>query len=143
MGKYIRKGKITGEVAVMEVSHHHQPSLGVRTRARTKTLALQRLQISKARPRPSSCSSSASSSSSSSSKSSSCYLQLRSRRLEKCFPPRTQRAANPRTNASPVSSPKRSKGTEGSKKEEKSENDAGIDVYFGENVLEVEGKNSR
>ncbi|GLT55299.1 hypothetical protein SLA2020_284360 [Shorea laevis] len=37
MGKYIRKAKTTGELAVMEVS---QSSLGVRTRART--LALQK-----------------------------------------------------------------------------------------------------
>ncbi|GAB4841332.1 hypothetical protein Ancab_022058 [Ancistrocladus abbreviatus] len=54
MGKYMKKGKITADVAVMEVS---QPtSLGVRTRA--KTLALQ--------PNPELS-----------------YLQLRSRRLEK------------------------------------------------------------
>ncbi|KAI4317345.1 hypothetical protein L6164_025219 [Bauhinia variegata] len=64
MGKYMRKAKTTGEVALMEVS---QSSLGVRTRA--KTLALQRLQKSQA-PAPSSASSGS-------------YLQLRSRRLEK------------------------------------------------------------
>ncbi|XP_055811764.1 cyclin-dependent kinase inhibitor 3-like isoform X2 [Solanum dulcamara] len=56
MGKYLRKAKITGDVAVME------PSLGVRTRART--LSLQ-------------------SSSTPPSASDSCYLQLRSRRLHK------------------------------------------------------------
>ncbi|GAB4830205.1 hypothetical protein Ancab_019847 [Ancistrocladus abbreviatus] len=54
MGRYMKKGKITADIAVMEVS---QPSsIGVRTRA--KTLALQ--------PNPELC-----------------YLQLRSRRLEK------------------------------------------------------------
>ncbi|KAI4344970.1 hypothetical protein L6164_012142 [Bauhinia variegata] len=64
MGKYMRKAKTTGEVALMEVS---QSSFGVRTRA--KTLALQRLQKSQA-PAPSPASSGS-------------YLQLRSRRLEK------------------------------------------------------------
>ncbi|XP_060181251.1 cyclin-dependent kinase inhibitor 3-like [Lycium barbarum] len=65
MGKYLRKAKITGDVAVMEVSE--STTLGVRTRART--LALQRLQSSTTPPPDT------------------CYLQLRSRRLEK--PPHT------------------------------------------------------
>ncbi|TQE03520.1 hypothetical protein C1H46_010835 [Malus baccata] len=68
MGKYMRKSKPTGEVAIMEVSHS-QPSLGVRTRA--KTLALQR---SSAQPVTSAS-----------------YLQLRSRRLEKPPIPMTKR----------------------------------------------------
>ncbi|KAG6664072.1 hypothetical protein I3843_02G054100 [Carya illinoinensis] len=63
MGKYIRKAKTTGEVAVMEMS---QSSLGVRTRART--LALQE---SPATPSPTTDTGSVS------------YLQLRSRRLQK------------------------------------------------------------
>lgn len=67
MGKYMRKTKSLGEVAVMELS---QSSLGVLTRA--KTLALRRLQQSPT-PSPSSASPLASGS----------YLQLRSRRLEK------------------------------------------------------------
>lgn len=67
MGKYMRKAKITADVAVMEIS---QSTLGVRTRA--KTLALQRLQSSSTPPSPSS-----------DFPDSSCYLQLRSRRLEK------------------------------------------------------------
>ncbi|XP_057534825.1 cyclin-dependent kinase inhibitor 3-like [Amaranthus tricolor] len=54
MGKYMKKGKITGDVAVMEIPQTN--SLGVRTRART--LALQ--------PNPELS-----------------YLQLRNRRLEK------------------------------------------------------------
>uniref|UniRef100_A0A7N0UQ57 Cyclin-dependent kinase inhibitor domain-containing protein n=1 Tax=Kalanchoe fedtschenkoi TaxID=63787 RepID=A0A7N0UQ57_KALFE len=58
MGKYMRKSKAAGDVAVMELA---QSSLGVRTRA--KTLALQRLQQSAASPGS--------------------YLQLRSRKLEK------------------------------------------------------------
>ncbi|XP_030922763.1 cyclin-dependent kinase inhibitor 4-like [Quercus lobata] len=58
MGKYIRKAKTRGELAVMEVS---QSSLGVRTRA--KTLALQN-----------------------SNSNSNSYLQLRSRRLQKPLP---------------------------------------------------------
>ncbi|XP_019188187.1 PREDICTED: cyclin-dependent kinase inhibitor 3-like [Ipomoea nil] len=58
MGKYMKKGKITADVAVMDLS---ESPLGVRTRA--KTLALQRLQ--------------------SQSDSDSDYLQLRSRRLQK------------------------------------------------------------
>ncbi|XP_052171188.1 cyclin-dependent kinase inhibitor 5-like [Diospyros lotus] len=64
MGKYLRKAKIAGDVALMEVIS--QSSIGVRTRA--KTLALQRLQSAAAPPQASSDSS---------------YLQLRSRRLPK------------------------------------------------------------
>ncbi|CAA7403264.1 unnamed protein product [Spirodela intermedia] len=70
MGKYMRKAKLAGEVAVMEVSH--QSSLGVRTRART--LALQRLQ-KPAAPTPSPSPPAEHDNIS--------YLQLRSRRLEK------------------------------------------------------------
>uniref|UniRef100_A0A5B6YY80 Putative cyclin-dependent kinase inhibitor 5 n=2 Tax=Davidia involucrata TaxID=16924 RepID=A0A5B6YY80_DAVIN len=68
MGKYMQKAKITGDVAVMEVS---QTSLGVRTRA--KTLALQRLQRTTAPPSTTTPPPNPESS----------YLQLRSRRLEK------------------------------------------------------------
>ncbi|KAL0459303.1 UNVERIFIED_CONTAM: Cyclin-dependent kinase inhibitor 3 [Sesamum latifolium] len=67
MGKYIRKPKTTGDVAVRDVS---QSSLGVRTRA--KTLALKRLQ-----------SSSPSVDASSPQPPKREYLELRSRRLEK------------------------------------------------------------
>ncbi|CAK9183248.1 unnamed protein product, partial [Ilex paraguariensis] len=67
MGKCMRNDKITGGVAVMEVS---QASLGVRTRA--KTLALQRLQSTTKSPTPLPLNPE------------SCYLRLRSRRLEKC-----------------------------------------------------------
>ncbi|XP_020530959.1 cyclin-dependent kinase inhibitor 5 [Amborella trichopoda] len=76
MGKYMRKGKGSGEVAVMEVS---SPSLGVRTRART--LALQKSATATARlQKPTS------------------YLQLRSRRLEKPpFPDKTHSPQTPKT----------------------------------------------
>ncbi|XP_073270887.1 cyclin-dependent kinase inhibitor 3-like isoform X2 [Primulina huaijiensis] len=68
MGKYMRKAKTAGDTAVMEMS---QSSLGVRTRA--KTLALQRLQSTAA--------------STAAPPEDSCYLELRSRRLEKRPPP--------------------------------------------------------
>ncbi|XP_062022304.1 cyclin-dependent kinase inhibitor 3-like [Rosa rugosa] len=68
MGKYMKKSKITGDIAVMEVSISPQSSLGVRTRA--KTLALQKLHQQQQQS-PDSDSSSL------------YYLQLRSRRLEK------------------------------------------------------------
>ena len=69
MGKYIRKAKTAGEVAVMEVSQY---SLGVQTRA--KTLALQRLQKSSTSPGTAPSTTATGDGS---------YLQLRSRRLEK------------------------------------------------------------
>ncbi|XP_028780974.1 cyclin-dependent kinase inhibitor 3 isoform X2 [Neltuma alba] len=68
MGKYMKKSKIAGDVAVVKVPT--QSSLGVRTRA--KTLALQ-----------SHCKSSSSSSPMDADGSSFSYLQLRSRRLRK------------------------------------------------------------
>ncbi|KAL2932863.1 Cyclin-dependent kinase inhibitor 3 [Bienertia sinuspersici] len=69
MGKYMKKGKITGDVAVMEIPQSTS-SLGVRTRART--LALQ--------PNPELS-----------------YLQLRSRRLEKPpFHPPPSKPSNPK-----------------------------------------------
>ncbi|WOK98748.1 hypothetical protein Cni_G07460 [Canna indica] len=60
MGKYTRKAKISGEMAVMDVSHHEAPG-GVRTRARTLSAAATDSSL--------------------------CYLELRSRRLEKPAPP--------------------------------------------------------
>ncbi|XP_022758644.1 cyclin-dependent kinase inhibitor 3 isoform X2 [Durio zibethinus] len=74
MGKYMKKAKITGDIAVMEVSH--QSTLGSRTRA-AKTLALKRLK--KTNPSPSL----AQALGSNPDISSFSYLQLRSRRLEK------------------------------------------------------------
>lgn len=117
MGKYIRKAKLAGEVAVMEVSP--QSSVGVHTRART--LALRRHQ------KPSASSSSSSSSSSAvdnSSSSSSCYLQLRSRRLEK-----------PAFNLNPkeLSESKVCVAVEASQ-----EANGGAETSFGENVLDFD-----
>ncbi|XP_022931099.1 cyclin-dependent kinase inhibitor 3-like [Cucurbita moschata] len=72
MGKYMKKSKLTGGIAVMEVSPQSSP--GLRTRA-AKTRALQRLNKS--------FSQSAAVSSPRAAASSSSYLQLRNRRLEK------------------------------------------------------------
>ncbi|KAG1361857.1 cyclin-dependent kinase inhibitor 4 [Cocos nucifera] len=135
MGKYMRKAKVSGEVAVMEVSA--QSSLGVRTRART--LALQRLQ----KPSPPDSSS---------------YLELRSRRLEKPPPPApkedTAKPNNPshRTGAREANSGSvgsvslRSCPNSDSKKGsvappvEVPEASLDAEVSFGENVLEVEAR---
>ncbi|KAJ8558242.1 hypothetical protein K7X08_005008 [Anisodus acutangulus] len=108
MGKYLRKAKITGDVAVMDVS---QSTLGVRTRART--LALQRLQSSSTTTPPPSSSSSSSDTS---------YLQLRSRRLEKPKNPKTERCS--------VKS--------GSIRVTEDVNDFGHEISFGENSLDFE-----
>lgn len=72
MGKYMKKSKMSGDVGVMEVSE--PTALGVRTRA-AKTLALKRLN--------SSDSPASNHDDSVLAGGSSCYLQLRSRRLEK------------------------------------------------------------
>ncbi|KAI3694373.1 hypothetical protein L1987_77338 [Smallanthus sonchifolius] len=84
MGKYIRKGKLTGDVvAVMDVS---QSSLGVRTRA--TTLALQKLQALKTTATPDQPHELS-------------YLQLRSRKLEK--PPLKQSTCYTQQNPNPSS----------------------------------------
>ncbi|XP_057480070.1 cyclin-dependent kinase inhibitor 3-like [Actinidia eriantha] len=148
MGKYMRKAKITGDVAVMEVLS--QSSVGVRTRA--KTHALQRLQLTSREP--------------------SSYLQLRNRRLEKVIPSlnesKKQQSArkdgssrNPsprlRLGARPVGSGSVgtvsiscSESEQGvncefakrvSKKDESGDyNDLGFEASFGENNLELEGR---
>lgn len=150
MGKYMRKAKISADVAVMEVS---QSTLGVRTRA--KTLALQRLQSS-----PSSTSTAPTLSGVSDSSS---YLQLRSRRLEKPSPLRPQFQQKPSSRKetchpeSPTKPNARSKLSDsvnsGSitppKKEEPclenrvaeqiaQEFDLGVEASFGENNLDSE-----
>lgn len=163
MGKYMKKSKITGDIAVMEVSISPQSSLGVRTRA--KTLALQKLQQQSQSLEPDSDSSSL------------YYLQLRSRRLEK--PPlrndakkqsQSQPLANPRDccagngGRKPMNSRPNSRlsvgssadlGWDGSveRKDEEGEgrfrtfgseaqygNDTGVEASFGENNLEFEGR---
>ncbi|XP_008785181.2 cyclin-dependent kinase inhibitor 5-like [Phoenix dactylifera] len=132
MGKYMRKAKVSGEVAVMEVSA--QSSLGVRTRART--LALQRLQ----KPSPPDSSS---------------YLELRSRRLEKPLPPApkedTAKPNNPthRTGARETNSGSASLRSDPNSNSKKGSAAAPVEgpvasldaeVSFGENVLEVEAR---
>uniref|UniRef100_A0A5B7BQH6 Putative cyclin-dependent kinase inhibitor 5 n=1 Tax=Davidia involucrata TaxID=16924 RepID=A0A5B7BQH6_DAVIN len=164
MGKYIRKSKTAGGVALMEVSQ----SLGVRTRA--KTLALQRLKKSAVAPTTPATGGS--------------YLQLRSRRLEKPpllvtssdskrqkHPPKESCLPNPNPNPNSRSSSRLRVGSVNSgsvgsvsldclnkeeahlakevtadvvgKEKEIQENnsvDVGIEASFGENVLEFEGR---
>ncbi|CAN6580104.1 hypothetical protein ACFX13_032247 [Malus domestica] len=144
MGKYMRKSKPTGEVAIMEVSHS-QPSLGVRTRA--KTLALQR---SSAQPVTSAS-----------------YLQLRSRRLEKppilmtkrLEPRRQKPKTGPNSRASSrlgvesrCQKAEASEETAAKEEEDRGQNEQGNtndnengdlgveEASFGENVLEFEGR---
>ncbi|CAN6552487.1 unnamed protein product [Malus baccata var. baccata] len=144
MGKYMRKSKATGKVAVMEVSHS-QASLGVRTRA--KTLALQR--------------------SSAPSVTSGSYLQLRSRRLEKppilmtkrLEPKRRKPKTGPNSRsssrlgvASRCQKPEEAEETAAKEEDDRRQNeqsntnndengDLGVEeASFGENVLEFEGR---
>ncbi|XP_062147601.1 cyclin-dependent kinase inhibitor 3-like [Alnus glutinosa] len=154
MGKYMKKPKITGEVALlMELSH----SIGVCTRA--KALALQRLQ--KTTPSPAVAPSADASSSSSS------YLQLRSRRLQK--PPLLRKQqqqkpseccreslSGPRPNSRLDVGSVASSGSVKGKEEEEDEqgcvgefwkgdeaeegNDLGVEASFGENTLELDGR---
>ena len=101
MGKYIKKGKIAGDVIVTEISH--QSSIGVRTRART--LALQRLLRSSS-PAPSLSPAVENEDAS--------YLELRSRKLEKASVvyPRTEEResdCNPCNTSKTSSNPVRSR----------------------------------
>lgn len=161
MGKYMRKAKTTGEVAVMDLS------LGVRTRA--KTLALQRqARLHASTPPP------AQPPPQQQEPGSGGYLQLRSRRLEK--PPigvndsKRQKNGHNREgqalNQNPSPNPNSVSGVRvgpadsgsGQKKEVNGEEiqennsnnnninnnndskDLGIEASFGENVLDIEGR---
>ncbi|KAB1200369.1 Cyclin-dependent kinase inhibitor 3 [Morella rubra] len=155
MGKYMKKSKITGDVALlMEVSHSPQAaSIGVCTRA--KALALQRHQ--KTIPSPAVVPDPDSSSLS--------YLQLRSRRLQK--PPLLRRQQQPRECCRESPSPRPNGRNSGPKtvsvdsgslkekedgkeqeclgifwKEDEAEegNDLGVEVSFGENNVELDGR---
>lgn len=147
MGKYMRKAKISADVAVMEVS---QATLGVRTRART--LALQRLQSSSSAPTAPTPSNVVSSDSS-------CYLQLRSRRLEKPsnLKPRAEKPTsrnecsymeleikpNPRSNSNLRMSDTRTKKEDGCFESRLADEmgqdyDCGVEASFGENSLGFE-----
>lgn len=150
MGKYMRKAKITADVAVMDVS---QSSLGVRTRA--KTLALQRLQATETPTPPAAEGRNPELS----------YLQLRSRRLEK--PPFQQPTScckhnpDPKTDACQNPNPRTLSGSVGSasisyfsnkmegflgeildKDEEQTEGNSefGAEASFGENNLEFDAR---
>ncbi|KAE9460798.1 hypothetical protein C3L33_07311, partial [Rhododendron williamsianum] len=146
MGKYMRKAKITGDVAVMEIlSPQSQPSLGVRTRA--KTHALQSLQSNTPPPR----------------NPEPAYLQLRNRRLEKILvndakkqqpqPRKNGSGLNPNPSLSPNpdmgSSIRCLEGEEGfiisdftkracNEIEAEDLNDLGFEASFGENYLDFE-----
>ncbi|KAF8107259.1 hypothetical protein N665_0124s0053 [Sinapis alba] len=120
MGKYIKKSKITGDTEATEPT-----SNGVRTRA-AKTLALKRLN--------------------SSASDSSCYLQLRSRRLEK--PPSLSEPKQPprhhksgiKESGSKVGSVNSNAAGSGSVSLAQSCN--GDECYCGENSPEFETKQS-
>ncbi|EXC24197.1 Cyclin-dependent kinase inhibitor 3 [Morus notabilis] len=156
MGKYMKKSKITGDVAVMEVSLSPQCSLGVRTRA--KTLALQRQQQEKQHQKSISSPDFVDTSSDSSSFS---YLELRSRRLEK--PPRlgdakrrnhqNQKSAmaerccggnpspqipRPNSRLRVESEDKEAVALEGDEAEDF--NEVILEASFGENNLDIEGR---
>ncbi|XP_020232521.1 cyclin-dependent kinase inhibitor 4 [Cajanus cajan] len=120
MGKYIKKSKIAGDVAavIMEAPPPHS-SLGVRTRA--KTLALQN---SPQFPDPSA------------------YLQLRSRRLLKLPPPAPE---NPRRSAAETAVANFAHALAKTTTSEKFPpfEDDNAECSFGENFLEVEGREER
>ncbi|CAJ1796473.1 unnamed protein product [Sphenostylis stenocarpa] len=126
MGKYMKKSKISGDVAalIMEAPPPHS-NLGVRTRA--KTLALQNSpQI----PDPSA------------------YLQLRSRRLLK-LPPSTPEkprrcAASDSNTISPVPQPELPKTPSSSFAEKLAPlEEDNVECSLGENFLDVEGRDER
>ncbi|KAL1198898.1 Cyclin-dependent kinase inhibitor 3 [Cardamine amara subsp. amara] len=139
MGKYMKKSKTTtGDNRVMKVSE--PTTVGVRTRA-AKTLALKRLN------------SSASASDSALQNDSSCYLQLRSRRLEKPSSlveqkqlPRPQKSgikesgSRSRVNSvNPVNSVSVARGSNG---DEIFGNSVSVEVSCGENSLNFESRHS-
>ncbi|CAL5353513.1 unnamed protein product [Camellia sinensis] len=159
MGKYMRKAKITGDIAVMELVS--QSSLGVRTRA--KSLALQRLQSTTTTPPPPPLPPPPNPESS--------YLQLRSRRLEKVPPSLNDPKRRQSTPKHEISNPNPSSrlrsinsGSVGSvsiscskdedgfirefttraSREDDTEdyNDLNVEPSFGENNLDFEGRES-
>ncbi|WVZ55375.1 hypothetical protein U9M48_006044 [Paspalum notatum var. saurae] len=120
MGKYMRKGKVSGEVAVMEVPGG--ALLGVRTRSRT--LALQRAQ----RPLDDAVEDAAAAAAGE-------YLELRSRRLEKPHkepppPPHAHRRGAAGRKAAAAEEPPALA-------------DDDVEVSFGENVLDFDANMER
>ncbi|XWS47252.1 hypothetical protein CRYUN_Cryun14cG0136400 [Craigia yunnanensis] len=118
MGKYMKKSKIAGDIAVMEVSH--RSTLGSRTRY-AKTLALQRLQKTTPSRSPAQVVASTPDNSSFS------YLQLRSRRLEKLPPPVSNETKQ------------KQQGKESSYREEKKNGEKKSEGFFRENREMVVG----
>ncbi|RRT53614.1 hypothetical protein BHM03_00026477 [Ensete ventricosum] len=122
----MRKAKLPGEVAVMEVAAH-QPSRGVRTRARALAAAAAAAQDS-----------------------SLAYLELRSRRLEKPLP--LVPACKPKSNPSPKLTSQRANRSSVSNSRSAGSGrmrrclDRGegaspcVQVSFGENFLESESR---
>ncbi|KAI3461043.1 hypothetical protein Pfo_017706 [Paulownia fortunei] len=126
MGKYARKSKMTVDVAVMDVS---QSYLGVRTRA--KTLALQRLQSTAAAALLPS-------------KPDACYLELRSRRLEKSMQQQNSRNVRHSCGCRGKEDPEIGSGEEffrsGSVSGSIEGEILGIEASFGENNLDFEAR---
>nr|QYW07153.1 cyclin-dependent kinase inhibitor 2 [Dimocarpus longan] len=117
MGKYMKKSKITGDIAVMDVS---PSSIGVRTRA--KTLALRTLSAD----HPDYC-----------------YLQLRSRRLHKPPPPPSVNPSSTCThlNPNPIPTstlPPRSLSVNNDHTDPCYSNNEGTEASFGDNSLDFE-----
>lgn len=129
----MKKSKITGDISVMEVSKATAPSPGVRTRA-AKTLALKRLNSSAA--------------DSALPNDSSCYLQLRSRRLEKPSsliepkqPPRVHRSGIKESGSrSRVDSVNSVPVAQSSNEDECFDNFVSVQVSCGENSLGFESR---
>ncbi|PNX92627.1 cyclin-dependent kinase inhibitor 3-like protein [Trifolium pratense] len=126
MGKYMKKSKIAGDVAaVIMEAPSHTTTVGVRTRA--KTLALQKSPIASPQHMDSSS-----------------YLELRSRRLRKLPPPPQPRRENASAGNSRLRecSGKTSSSVEklGSFCAEEENVDFTVEGSFGENFLEIEGK---
>ncbi|XP_057427292.1 cyclin-dependent kinase inhibitor 4-like isoform X2 [Lotus japonicus] len=139
MGKYMKKAKPRGEVALLDSTATNNTTtnttttsyFGVRTRA--KTLALQKSQLQQPDLSPSSGS----------------YLQLRSRRLHKPpvplhASPKRPKSQNPKSPIPSPSAPSLASQHDGNtlpeKKTQHQNNSDGDEACFGENVLDFEGR---
>ncbi|EOA13970.1 hypothetical protein CARUB_v10027095mg [Capsella rubella] len=133
MGKYMKKSKTTGKIGVMEPSE--PTTMGVRTRA-AKTLALKRLNSSSAAD-------------SALPDDSSCYLQLRSRRLEKPFsliepkqPPKVLKSGIKESRVDSVNSVDSVPVAQSCNGDECFDNSVSAQVSCGENSLDFESRHS-
>ncbi|KAG8369679.1 hypothetical protein BUALT_Bualt14G0038900 [Buddleja alternifolia] len=140
MGKYMKKAKVTSEVEVAD-AHHAQTSLGVLTRA--KTLALKK-SLSLLPP---------STIITTDEGGDGCYLQLRSRRLERRAPHLVRRAKKGKFSLEErkldlqkgkvgLNLDKKFVGEENNKKTEESGDDEKDEVSIGDKELESENKES-